>query len=172
METAIGSDGFSFILDSSGNVIISAKNEGIFSAKEEEYDLREKAAPDLAEAAKKMAAGESGVASITIDNSKYYLAFAPMFETDWSFGTLMNHDTLLAPALSARANLAKQMNDFQNGIEQLFFTMSIISLVLLVLLSVWMFFGSSRVSKKICQTDSAIIKRRARNFRRQLRQKT
>lgn len=65
VETAIGSDGFSFILDSSGNVIISAKNEGIFSAKEEEYDLREKAAPDLAEAAKKMAAGESGVALIT-----------------------------------------------------------------------------------------------------------
>ena len=147
VETAVGVDGFSFILDSSGNVIISAKNEGIFATKEEDYDLREKAAPDLAEATKKMAAGETGVASILIDDSKYYLAYAPMPETNWSFGTLMNHDTLLAPALSARANLSKQMNDFRNSIEQLFFSMFIISVVLLVLLSVWMFLGSSRVSK-------------------------
>ena len=46
METAVGSDGFSFILNSSGNVIISAKNEGIFSVKERDYDLQEKAAPN------------------------------------------------------------------------------------------------------------------------------
>lgn len=118
---AIGSDGFSFILNSDGNVIISAKDEGIFSAKEGGFDLREKAAPDLAEAAKKMAAGETGVASIVIDESKYYLAFAPMPETNWSFGTLMNHDTLLAPAYSARADLTGQMNDFRNSIGQLFF---------------------------------------------------
>ena len=148
LETAIGEDGFSFILNSSGNVVISAKNEGIFSVKEENYDLREKAEPDLAEAAKKMAAGETGIVSVVIDGSEHYLAFAPMSETDWSFATLLNRDTLLAPALSAHANLAKQMDDFRNSIGQLFFRILIGSVLLLGGLSVWMFVGSSRVSKK------------------------
>ena len=115
-----------------------------------------------------MTAGEEGVVSVVIDESQYYLAFAPMTLTDRSFGTLMNRDKLLAPALSARDNLAKRMNDFQNSIGQFFVNIFIGSLILLALLSVWMFVDSSRLSKKfvkpILQLSDDVKEISGRNF--------
>ena len=40
VDTAVGEDGFSFILDSKGDVIISGKSEGIFAADTKYLDLR------------------------------------------------------------------------------------------------------------------------------------
>lgn len=51
----------SFILNSSGNVILSAKKDGIIAAKETDFDLRKMPNPSLAQTVQKMAAGESGV---------------------------------------------------------------------------------------------------------------
>lgn len=60
-ETKVFEDGFSFILNSSGNVILSAKKDGIIAAKETDFDLRKMPNPSLAQTVQKMAAGESDV---------------------------------------------------------------------------------------------------------------
>ena len=151
LDTAVGSDGFSFILNSSGNVILSAKKEGLFAAKENDVDLRQVPDPALAEAAQKMVAGESDVASITLDDEKYYLAYAPMGASGWSFGTLMSHATVLEPALAAREKMHEQMEDFRNSIKQLFINLTISLVLLLALLSAWVYVGSSRVSKRFVE---------------------
>ena len=147
LDTAVGSDGFSFILNSAGNVILSAKKEGIFSAQEDDIDLRKSANVDLAQAVQKMTEGETGVVSIKIDDEEYYLAYAPMKASGWSFGTIMSYATVLAPAIAAREKMHEQMEGFRSSIGQLFFNMLIGSVILLALLAVWMFIGSSRVSK-------------------------
>ena len=151
LDTAVGSDGFSFILNSEGNVILSAKKEGIFSAQEDDVDLRKFANVDLAQAAQKMTAGETGVVSFKIDDEEYYLAYAPMKASGWSFGTVMSRATILAPAMAARDEMRNQMEDFRSSIGQLFFNMLIGSVVMAALLAVWMFIGSSRVSKRFVE---------------------
>ncbi|MBR0061282.1 MAG: SpoIIE family protein phosphatase [Selenomonadaceae bacterium] len=151
LDTAVGSDGFSFILNSAGNVILSAKKEGIFSAQEDDIDLRNSANVDLAEAAKKMTAGETGVVSVKIDDEEYYLAYAPMKASGWSFGTVMSYATVSAPAMAAREKILEQMADFRSSIGQLFLNMLIGSVIMAALLAVWMFIGSSRVSKRFVE---------------------
>lgn len=148
LDTAVGSDGFSFILNSDGNVIISAKKEGIFSAQEADIDLRKSANADLTQVAQNMTAGETGVTTIKIDDEEYYLAYAPMKVSGWSFGTLMSYATVSAPAIMARDKVLEQMEDFRSSIRQLFFYMLIGSVIMVALLAVWMFIGSLRESKK------------------------
>ncbi len=158
LDTALGQDGFSFIVNSSGNVILSAKKEGIFSAQEDDMDLRKSANVDLAEAAQKMTAGETGVTHIKIDDEEYYLAYAPMKASGWSFGTVMSRATVLAPAMAARDKILEQMEDFRNSVGQLFLNMLIGSVIMLALLAVWMFIGSSRVSKKFVEPIQQLSK--------------
>ena len=147
VDTAVGSDGFSFILDSSGDVIVSGKNEGIFAVTEEQFDLRTVSYTAIAEVAKRMTAGETGVTSVVIDGEEYYLAFAPMPASGWSFGTLMSRATVLAPAVAARDAMQKQMSDFKNDISQLFVNIFIGAAVLFALLLLWMSVRSSKVAK-------------------------
>ena len=151
VDTAVGSDGFSFILDPSGDVIVSGKNEGIFAVTESKFDLRTVSDSDIAEVAKRMTAGETGVASIDIDDEEYYLAFAPMPASGWSFGTLMSRATVLAPAIAARDEMHKQMSDFRNDISQLFINIFIGAAILFALLLAWMFIRSSKVAKRFVE---------------------
>ena len=151
LDTAVGSDGFSFILNKDGNVILSAKKEGLFAATETSIDLRKTTNPALAEAAQKMTAGESGVTSFVLDDEEYYLAYAPMGASGWSFGTLMSRATVLEPALAAREKMHEQMEDFRNSIKQLFINLTISLVLLLALLSGWVYMGSSRVSKRFVE---------------------
>ena len=151
LDAAIDSDGFSFILNSTGNVILSGKKEGIFAVKETDADLRNETEPTLAEAAKRMVAGETGVTSVLVDGEEYFLAFAPMTTSGWSFGTLTSRASVMAPALTARGKMVEQMSDFRNSIESLFVNMIIASVILLVLFLIWLFVGSSRVSKRFVQ---------------------
>ena len=150
-ETAVGSDGFSFILNSDGNVILSGQKEGIFSAKEIEVDLRKDSNSYLAEAARHMTLGETGIMAVIIDGEEYYLAYAPMSASGWSFGTMMNREMILYPARMAHDNILKQMNDFHNKLENLSFNMFISSIILLILILIGLFAGSLRMAQRFVE---------------------
>lgn len=113
---------------------------------------------DLAEVARRMTAGETGVVSVIIDNEEYYLAFAPIPSSNWRFGTVMSRATVLAPAIAARNEMRTQMEDFRNSIGQLFLNMLIGSVIILALLAVGMFIGSARVSKKFVEPIQQLSK--------------
>jgi len=152
LDTVASSDGFSFILNQNGKVILSGKPDGgAFAVKEEDIDLRKIPNPTLAEMAQKMVSGEVGVTSIVIDDEEYYVAYAPMTTSGWSFGTVINREDVLAPAIAARDKMHEHMEDFRNSLKQLFLNLILILAVLLALLFGWMLIGSSRVSKRFVE---------------------
>ena len=151
IETAVDSDGFSFILDSKGDVIISGKSEGIFAADTKYLDLRTIDDAAISGAAKRMTAGETGVTSITLDGEEYYLAFAPIPASSWSFATLTSRADVLAPAIAAREEMQKQMNEFRKDISQLFINVFIILAILFALLLAFMFRNSSKIAKRFVE---------------------
>ncbi len=151
IETAVDSDGFSFILDSKGDVIISGKSEGIFAADTKYLDLRTIDDAAISGAAKRMTAGETGVTSITLDGEEYYLAFAPIPASSWSFATLTSRADVLAPAIVAREEMRKQISDFRNEMSQIFITIFIGLAILFALLLAWMFRNSSKIAKRFVE---------------------
>ena len=151
INTAVGDDGFSFILDSAGDIIVSGKNEGIFAVDKDYFDLRTVDDAAISETAKQMTAGETGVTAIEIDGEKYYVAFAPIPASGWSFATLMSRTTVLAPAIAARDEIKKQMIEFREEMAQFFINTFIAASVLFALLLAWMFFRSSKVAKRFVE---------------------
>lgn len=76
-------------------------------------DLRQSYDSDIAEAARRMVAGEKDVWLVILDNKEYYLAFAPMREVGWSFGMLLEKNEVMAPARKISDETSAEMNSFQ-----------------------------------------------------------
>lgn len=87
-DGVIGETGFNFVMNSEGKVIFST-DMGYVSSEFGRNDLRQSYDSDIAEAARRMVAGEKDVRLVILDNKEYYLAFAPMREVGWSFGMLL-----------------------------------------------------------------------------------
>lgn len=121
MAHALADDfGVNFVLDEGGDVALSSLSSGILAAVPAVFDIRESGEADLSLAARRMVAGENGVASVTVDGEAYYLAFAPMKTLGWSFGTLMKTEAVETPAIEARENVFAAMSGFQTMLRDIF----------------------------------------------------
>lgn len=104
-NTKIGDNGYSFVLNNkTGQVLFSPKayegtlavdmdfnldnDPSIFDAEDEQ----------LASTARKMSAGETGIALVNVDGIPYYLAYTPIEGIDWSLGSLIEEATVTIPA--------------------------------------------------------------------------
>ena len=101
MQISWGS--LNFVLNNHGEVIFSSQSEGTFAVNNSEdlsarmggRDLRNNPEKTIADAAKKMAAGEQGVVQIKLNDENFYLAFAPMEDLNWNFGMLVSEKEIL-----------------------------------------------------------------------------
>ena len=76
--TVIGEKGFSFVINKNGEIIFSSLDEGNFSTRVDNGDLRQNASNSLADAAKNMVDGKSGIQLLKINDEHFYIAYAPM----------------------------------------------------------------------------------------------
>ena len=104
LDTTFGETGFAFTLNNkTGQVIFSPKTDGAFGIDYDNnldndpslFDYEEKS---LAEVAKKMAAGEKGFSHAKFDGKNYYVSYAPIENTSWSFGMAIEESEVIAPA--------------------------------------------------------------------------
>lgn len=148
-NTAIGDTGFSFALDSHGDVAFSGHKEGILAETMEKIDLRQAEDPGLSTAAKRMVAGESGVESIVLEGKEYYLAFAPMKNIGWSFGTLIEKSEIKTISYRIKDQVSEQMAGFQDVLRQIFAESVKNGALLLIFLFMVCFYAANRAAKHI-----------------------
>ena len=91
--------GFYFVVDKNGHVLLDNSNSN--TADDElavtMKDLRESANEDLAELAKAMTAGETGLKQVTINGAEHYVAYAPVTDVNWSCAEAISVDEVLGP---------------------------------------------------------------------------
>ena len=151
VDTAIGEEGFSFVLNDKGEVILSAKNDGILATKVGGNDIRLASETSLADAAKSMVKGESGVVPVKIDGKNYYLAYSPMPSIGWSFGTLTLQDEIIKASESTRDYFIGQIEIFQEDLQKQYSFLFKLSVAILLMLLFVLFFLSSKFSKRVSQ---------------------
>jgi hypothetical protein len=87
----IGEEGYAFLLNNRGEVVISPKNETIADPTGtligESYRMSSN--EDKRTLATEMMNGRTGVLELNIDGSDVYVAYAPLSRTDWSVGVVM-----------------------------------------------------------------------------------
>ena len=130
--------GINFVMNEYGEVIFSSQTKGVLAVGEAD-DLRD---TYLARTAERMANGEQDVVPIKLNGDKYYLAFAPMPVTGWSFGMLVSENEVLratagtgAYFLQQVANLQKKMRQEYSYVNNLAVIIPVVLLIILVLMS-------------------------------------
>ena len=152
-KTKIGETGYGFIINEHGNVIFSPKTEGTLKISYNdnlnyETSLFDNEDPNLVQAVKHMAAGETGISLINIDGTSYYLAYTPLENTKWSFGAVLEE---LEVTMSADLNkhlIENSTNQFvevlNSSIKMMILAMLAVFVIIIVLVA---FAGRSLADK-------------------------
>ena len=118
-DVAVGRTGVNFAMDKEGRVIFSGLSQGVL-APGGSHDLRQGDNASLAEAARRMTAGGRGVISVSLYGQDYFLAYAPMESTGWSFGSLIAKEEVTAPTREIVTHLDEAMDAFRGRLGSTF----------------------------------------------------
>ncbi len=172
VESAHEESSTNFILDGTGDVVISSEKDGILAAVPENVDLRQAAEPDIAEAVKRMTAGESGVMSVALNGKDYYLAFAPMETAGWSYGVLIEDKEVADAVTQVSGDVLQEMGMIRNTLREIFsdslVKMGTVLLPVLLLVIYGSGFMAARVTRPIRRLADGVKEIAAGNFDRKL----
>ena len=149
VEHAMQQKSNSFVLDSSGRVIFSSEKAGVLSVDGQARDIRQAGENGLAETAKSMTAGESGVVSLTIADKSYYLAYAPMPTTGWSLGVLLGTSEVMDPVEQVKDYVVTNMEAFQKTMHDSISDILLKGLLLLIPLLFLLMYASAFLAERI-----------------------
>ena len=152
----IGDTGVNFILNEKGEVILSSEKEGPLAASTTPKDFRKYGEMSLALEATCMTRGLSDVARITMNGKEYYLAYAPIPDVGWSFGTLIERDIVIQPARDAKSYLLSRSEEFSSGLRSFFWDNLLRTAALLLALLAALFFASRKVSDRFVRPILAL----------------
>jgi len=99
LNTTIGKEGYAFLINEKGQVMVSGRTDGETAPCAHEWvDLRESDNRALAETASDMVKGLTGFRKLTLDGREVYLAYAPLQTLGWSFATVIGVAEIISPA--------------------------------------------------------------------------
>ena len=116
----LSGDKIDFALNTQGQVVFSSAPEGVFSPDRPEVDLRNTEEESLAAAAREMLSGKSGSRRVQVGGEDYYLVYAPIGETGWSLGELVNSEEVLSDARSLGLQVRENLQELQGAAAPLF----------------------------------------------------
>ncbi|MBO4880025.1 MAG: SpoIIE family protein phosphatase, partial [Clostridia bacterium] len=93
----LGESGKACIINGNGQVLFSTYESGALAAAEDSEDLRLSSDTELAELVKKVTAGGSGIAQLTVEGTACYASYSPMDTVDWSMLVFLSQDAVEAP---------------------------------------------------------------------------
>ena len=94
-----------FVIDDDGRMIFYKDDTGMLRQINPETDLRQSADKELAAAISVMTQGDKGVRAVNIADKTYYLAFAPVPQTGWSFAAALDSAEVLKTEEAARQDV-------------------------------------------------------------------
>lgn len=163
MDTAIGEQGYAFLVNEKGEVIASGKLEGETAPSgEQKTDLRESGNTALAEAAVHMVAGETGYRTLILDEKEVYLAYAPLTGLGWSFVTVMDAAEIVAPARESQMEILERMQlvetDQKESIRRMFLLFGALFVISALFIGIFGSMFSEHITKPIRTLTGEVAK--------------
>ncbi|MBR0288858.1 MAG: SpoIIE family protein phosphatase [Selenomonadaceae bacterium] len=148
-----------FVLNEFGEVIFSTQATGTLAVKTSEAtnkivskagtrDLRTSSEKTLAAAVKRMVAGEQDVVPIKLNDENFYIAFAPMTNTNWSFGMLIPAEEVLKATAGTQDYFFNQVTKLQDRMRQEYSYINNLVIVIPTFLLIILFIMSTNLSRR------------------------
>jgi phosphoserine phosphatase RsbU/P len=159
LNSQVGQGGYSFVLNHKGDII--AKPDMSQSDTTSQYNaavisenLLKSYNASLVQVGREMVAGRNGIFRCNFFNEgEKYIAYAPITSTGWSLGVVMPVDTIVAPAMAAKAKIdaaaAVTQENIARQIESTRLLFIIILVVMLCVISALAYFLARRITKPI-----------------------
>ncbi len=114
----VGDTGHAFIIDDTGKILMHPgySENSNFNANPLDTDIDETYKNTLLD----MSYGHSGVSVNNIGDKEYYIAYAPMVTTGWSFGIITELDEIVQPIKETRLLIEEETKNTQNLVGQQF----------------------------------------------------
>ena len=148
VKTVLNEGRTCFILNKEGNVILSSEDDSFFTVTVEGNDLTKSPNEKIADLAKKMTAGKTGVDEIYSDSELVYISYAPMETTGWSLGILTPSSEVVEVADNTQDYFLKQFKILRGEIENEYSRLSIIGAIFLLITLALLVTASNRLTKK------------------------
>ena len=97
-EVSMHNEGFCFVLDNRGRMILSSDKNFVADLN---VDLRKLDNQTLADIATQMIDGFKGIREATIDGKRYFISYAPIDQTDWSFAVALDGEVIKEPIVES-----------------------------------------------------------------------
>ncbi|MCL2108440.1 MAG: SpoIIE family protein phosphatase [Oscillospiraceae bacterium] len=111
LSMRIGETGYAFLIDERGHYLAHPYYDEL------DPDALGSAGGDYKEVLEKMTAGQSGISFAEINGVEHYIAYAPLPTTGWSLGITVEHDEIIAGALSMKADIDNQALEVKEQIR-------------------------------------------------------
>ena len=143
-KTSMFKGGINFVMNEHGEVVFSSQTKGVLAVGDAD-DLRD---TYLARVAERMVNGEQDVVPIRLNGDKYYLAFAPMQVTGWSFGMVIAENEVLRATAGTGSYFLQQVANLQKKMRQEYSYVNNIAIAVPVLLLIILFLMSTNLSRR------------------------
>ncbi|MDR0986785.1 MAG: Cache 3/Cache 2 fusion domain-containing protein [Ruminococcus sp.] len=113
----IGKEGYAFLLNKRGEVVISPKNEILADPTGaligESYQMSSD--EDKRTLAAEMMNGRTGILELTLDGFAVYVAYAPLSRTDWSVGVVMPAAEVSSPVIAMQEEISALISESETA---------------------------------------------------------
>ena len=157
-ETSEDAYEFSFVMGRKGEVLISHQQKGLLASGDMDVDLRQSDNRELAETVKRMVAGETGISTIEADGDIYYLAYAPLPDTGWSIGTVIDKSDIMENAENIERYTLNAIHDRDRYLQGLILTTALMSALLFAILLWPILSANIRMAKGIAAPIDSLAK--------------
>ncbi len=158
----VGEDGYAFLVNENGQVVVSGKTDGETAAYAEQIvDLRQSSNPMLARAASGMVAGDTDSVEMNLDGKEVYLAYAPLKHLGWSLVTVLEEEKVIEPAKESQAMILALSNELDDKQDEAIrgvmaaFVVALACVTLLVCMSGTIF--SAKLTEPICDLTDEVL---------------
>ena len=171
VENTTNDGGFLCVLNGEGQVLFSPQKEGTFkpALSDEAPDLREDGNTELARFVAEALSGSTGLRSITVDGTEYYLSGTPMDTVGWAVISVVDRELTRQPT-NALLSQYEQINEdalgaFREGAKHSGRTVFVLTLAILILALTAALVLASRVVKPLEQMTRRVCSLGGNNLR-------
>ncbi|MFH1836620.1 MAG: SpoIIE family protein phosphatase [Candidatus Omnitrophota bacterium] len=159
ISTQIGKEGYAFLLDKYGNLVVSPGLDPGDTRWDEVYTTKNLLGdenPALKDIIKNMINGKSGIGRTKFENEEKYIAYAPIRAASWSLGIVMPVKEVIAPAMSTQSKIISATRTVDCNInDHLRGTKKILLSVFFFIIG-WILILARRLARRITQPIAAL----------------